>query len=158
GGAFSVTELKFDPTSQVQAIKQWEHVTIAPRGDVKVVKTAANTPINAGDTATFNIVVTSLGPPTAFNVVLSHVLPTLPSGNTWRMSGTDAAPACNATQPFTLAGGATLTCNFGNLAVGATRTITLAYATTTADCQTVNNTATVSATNDDNSANNSSTA
>jgi uncharacterized repeat protein (TIGR01451 family) len=120
--------------------------------DVKVQKTAASSSINAGDTATFSIVVTSLGPAAANNVVLTD---TLPAGLTWTVSGADATAAGCA---GTLAGGSTLSCSFGTLAASASRTVTVSAKTSTSNCGQINNTATVSATNDTNSGNNSSSA
>jgi len=115
--------------------------------DVKVEKTAARSTINAGENISFNIVVSSIGTATATNVVLTDVLP---SGVSWTASG-----ACTGT----FAGGATLNCNLGDLAPGATRTVTLVSSATTADnCGVVNNTATVTATADSNAGNNSSSA
>jgi uncharacterized repeat protein (TIGR01451 family) len=121
-------------------------------GDVSVKKTAAASSIQAGQVASFSIVVTSLGPSDASNVVLTDVLP---SGLTWTVSGADATAAGCA---GTLAGGSTLTCNFGTLAVGATRSVTISATTTAANCGELPNTAVVSASNDSNSGNNSSSA
>jgi uncharacterized repeat protein (TIGR01451 family) len=115
--------------------------------DVKVVKTAANGSINAGETASFSIVVTSIGSATATNVTLTD---TLPSGLTWSLGGANAA-ACSISS-------GTLTCNFGSLAPSDSRTVTLSAVTSASNCGTINNTAVVSATNDSNSANNSSSA
>ena len=120
--------------------------------DVKVEKTAAKSSISAGETIAFSIKVSSIGSATANNVVLTD---TLPSGLTWTVSGADAVAAGCA---GTLAGGSTLTCNFGSLASGATRTVNLSATTTASNCGTINNTATVSATGDSNSGNNSSSA
>lgn len=115
--------------------------------DVSVVKTAAKSSINAGDTASFSIVLTNNGPNTATNATLSD---TLPSGLTWTLGGPDAASCA-------LASGA-VTCNFGSVSYPGSRTITVSATTTTSNCGTINNTATVNASNDSNSANNSSTA
>jgi uncharacterized repeat protein (TIGR01451 family) len=120
--------------------------------DVKVEKTAANASVNAGETIAFSITVSSIGSATANNVVLSD---TLPNGLSWTVSGADAVAAGCA---GTYAGGSTLTCNFGSLAPGATRTVNLSATTTASNCGTVNNTATVSATSDSNAGNNSSSA
>jgi uncharacterized repeat protein (TIGR01451 family) len=120
--------------------------------DVKVEKTAAKASVNAGETVSFSIVVSSIGSATANNVVLSD---TLPSGLTWTVSGTDATTAGCA---GSYAGGSTLTCNFGSLAVGASRTVNLSATTAASNCGTINNTATVTATADSNASNNSSSA
>ncbi|MFN8470910.1 MAG: DUF11 domain-containing protein [Anaerolineae bacterium] len=114
--------------------------------DVTVTKSANNSPINAGDTASFNLVVQNIGLGTAKNVTLSDTLPT----GTWSIGGADGG-SCSITAGV-------LNCSFGDLAPNATRTVTLSRATTAADCGTISNTATVSATNEANTANNSSTA
>jgi len=94
--------------------------------------------ISAGATATYNVAVTAGGTGNSNNVVLTD---TLPAGLTWTVSGPDAA-GCSPASP--VAGGATLTCNYGALAPGTTKNVTLTAATTAANCGTINNTATVS--------------
>jgi hypothetical protein len=74
---------------------------------------------------------------------------------TWTVSGTDATTAGCA---GSYAGGSTLTCSFGSLGVGASRTVNVSAATTANNCGTINNTATVTATADSNASNNSSSA
>jgi uncharacterized repeat protein (TIGR01451 family) len=114
--------------------------------DVQVVKTADNGTINAGDTAAFTIVVTNNGPGVAKGVTLAD---TLPAGVTWH----EDSPDCSISSGV-------LSCQFGNLPSGASRTIHVTGATDAADCGTLKNTATVSATNEsqDALANNTSTA
>ena len=101
-----------------------------------VVKTGNGT-ISAGQLATFDIAVTNLGPGTAFGVTLSDQLP----AGTWTLGGPDAA-ACS------IDGSNLLTCDFGDLANGASRTISLSRETTAEDCGELPNTATVSASNE----------
>ncbi|MBK9711345.1 MAG: DUF11 domain-containing protein [Kouleothrix sp.] len=115
--------------------------------DVKVVKTAANGTINAGDTASFSIVVSNIGAGTAKGVTLSD---TLPSGVVWSLGGPDAAN-CSIS-------GSSLTCTFGDLAPNATRTITVSGTTDAADCGVLSNSASASTTNEpsDKLANNTS--
>jgi len=122
------------------------------RADVAVKKTAAASSIQAGQTASFSIVVSSLGPSSASNVVLTD---TLPSGVTWTVSGADAVAAGCA---GTVAGGGTLTCSVGTLAAGATRTVTVSGTTPASTCGELPNTAQVSASNDSDSGNNTSSA
>ena len=55
-----------------------------------------------------------------------------------------------------MAGGTTLTCSFGTMAPGATKAITLAATTSSANCPGITNTAGVSADVDTNSTNNTS--
>jgi hypothetical protein len=87
---------------------------------------------------------------TSTDVILTD---TLPVGLTWTVGGTDAG-ACSPVSP--VAGGTTLTCKFGALIPGSTRTVTLTAVTTTANCGSIANTAVVSSTNDTNPANNTS--
>ena len=114
--------------------------------DVQVVKTADNGTISAGDTAAFTIVVTNNGPGVAKHVTLSD---TLPVGVDWQQDNAD----CSITTGV-------LSCDFGNLASGASRTIHVTGKTDAADCGTLHNTATVSATNEssDDLGNNTSSA
>ena len=114
--------------------------------DVQVVKTADNGTINAGDTAAFTIVVKNNGPGVAKGVTLTD---TLPAGVAWQEDNQDCQIANNV-----------LTCDFGDLASGATRTIHVSGKTDAADCGTLHNTATVSATNEssDDLGNNTSSA
>ena len=114
--------------------------------DVQVVKTADNGTISAGDTAAFTIVVTNNGPGVAKHVTLSD---TLPVGVDWQQDNAD----CSITAGV-------LSCDFGNLASGASRTIHVSGKTDAADCGTLHNTATVSATNEssDDLGNNTSSA
>ena len=104
--------------------------------DVTVIKTGNGT-ISAGQLATFDIAVTNLGPGTAFGVTLSDPLP----AGTWTLGGPDAA-ACS------IDGSNLLTCDFGDLANGDSRTISLSRETTAEDCGELPNTATVFATNE----------
>src|SRR5262249_27683813 len=98
------------------------YTTAAAQVHIKVlasdasVTTTTDTPaISVGDTARYTLVVNSSGPGSSSNVVLTDVLP---AGLTWTVSGSDAA-ACSPASP--IVGGATLTCNFGTLAAGASK-------------------------------------
>jgi uncharacterized repeat protein (TIGR01451 family) len=104
--------------------------------DVKVVKTADQGTINAGETAAFTIVVSNHGDGLARHVTLSDPLP---AGIDW----SEDSAACS------IASGV-MTCDFGDLAAGATRTIHVSGPTDATDCGTLTNTATVSATNEAN--------
>jgi uncharacterized repeat protein (TIGR01451 family) len=114
--------------------------------DVKVLKTADSGTINAGDTASFTIVVSNIGTADATNVTLSDPLP---AGVTW----TDDSADCSIN-------GGTLSCSFGTLAVGASKTIHVSGATSPVNCGVLNNTVTVAASNEgaDKLANNTSSA
>jgi uncharacterized repeat protein (TIGR01451 family) len=104
--------------------------------DVTVFKTGNGT-ISAGEVATFDITVTNLGPGTAFDVTLSDQLP----AGSWTLGGADA-------EDCSIDGTNLLTCDFGDLAADASRTITLSRETVAADCGEIPNTATVSASNE----------
>ncbi len=117
--------------------------------DLKIVKTAVTTPINAGDTASFKIVVTNLGPGTAYDVTVTDS--NLPTGIDWQLD--PAVEGC------TLAEG-TLSCTIDELAANATLTVIVSGETDAADCGELTNTATTSASNEpeDHTGNNTSTA
>lgn len=112
--------------------------------DVGVQKTAADTVIDVGETANFSIVVTSFGPDDAESVMLNDTLPALAGG--WTLGG-DNATACSLTGP-------SLTCDFGTVPAGQTRSITLTGATTLDDCGPLDNWATVGARLDTDASNN----
>ncbi len=82
--------------------------------DIKVTK-VGNGPIKAGANAVFTMVVTDLGPGTASSVTLNDPLP--PTAGSWTVGGPNAA-SCKVVADL-------LTCAFGDLAEGATRTITV---------------------------------
>jgi len=107
--------------------------------DVHVAKTAADTPISAGETATFTITTSNAGPGTAFNVVMTDTLP----GTGW------AENPDNLNCAIVAAANDLLTCTYASLAEGASDAVTVERATTTADCGTLPNTANVSADNED---------
>lgn len=109
--------------------------------DVTVSKTPDGGSVNAGATAVFTIVVSNLGPGSASNVTLSDPLR---AGYTWTLGGPDMAACSIDTAPNP----DLLSCSFGTLASGATRTITLSAPTTGANCATIPNTATVAAANE----------
>lgn len=102
--------------------------------DVTVTKTAVASPVSAGDTIAFDIEVKNLGPGTAYGVTLSD---TLPAGIAWTENSADCSIS-----------GGVLTCDFGDLAADATASVRVSGETDAADCGTIPNTATVSATNE----------
>ena len=111
--------------------------------DVAVTKVAPNPVVHVGQTATFNITVTNVGTAVAHGVVLTDPLP---AGPNWQ----------TATAGCSISAG-TLTCNIGDLAPKATFTATVSANTDTSapnteDCHVLDNTATVSATNEPDSA------
>ena len=125
--------------------------------DVGVVKTAANTPINAGDRAEWTITLTNNGPGVATDV---HLVDAIPAGlSDPQIGGADAADCDLA--------GNVVSCDFGDLAPNGdpdgldTRVITVSGLTDAADCATIPNTALVVNANggdysDSNATNNSS--
>jgi uncharacterized repeat protein (TIGR01451 family) len=107
--------------------------------DIVVVKTAGTSPISVGGTASFTITVSNSGAGTAHGVVLTDPLP---GGLAW----SDDSASCS------IAGG-TLTCNIGDLAPGASFSVTVSAntdtpASETDDCGVLNNVATASSTNE----------
>jgi hypothetical protein len=102
----------------------------------KVQKTAVVATIEGGDTASFQIVATAITV-NLNNIVENFTLTDqLPAGS-WSVSGPDAG-ACS------INGSNLLTCLFGSVPEGQTRTITVSRVTTTADCNTtITNTARV---------------
>jgi uncharacterized repeat protein (TIGR01451 family) len=120
-------------------------ITVNCQPDVSITKTG-NGPFSAGQTATFTITVTAGGTGNSTNVTVTDTLPT----GTWTLGGPDAGQC-------SIAAGA-LTCTFGTMASGTTKSVTLSRATTAQDCPSITNTATVSATGDTNTQNNSATA
>lgn len=102
--------------------------------DVHVSKTAPIGTISAGDAAGFTIVVGNSGPGIAKAVTLTD---DLPSGIAW----SEDSASCG------IAAG-TLTCDFGDLAAGASATVHLTGTTDAADCGQIHNTAVVSAANE----------
>ena len=106
--------------------------------DVSVAKTPDNGTVQAGQNATFTIVVSNAGPGTATGVTLSD---NLPAGYTWSVGGADGGSCSINTAPNP----DVLSCAFGPLASGETRTITLTAPTSGANCDVIPNTATVAA-------------
>jgi uncharacterized repeat protein (TIGR01451 family) len=104
---------------------------------LNIAKTAAKSPINGGDSASFTIVVWNAGPGTASNVTLDDPLP---GGLTW----TDDSDSCTIT-------GANLHCSFGDLGVttkaNSPATVTVTAPTTREDCGTLDNLAAAHADN-----------
>jgi hypothetical protein len=98
---------------------------------IKIVKTAIDADIEAGESASFQIVVSTFGFQVD-GVTLSDQLPT----GSWSLGGADAA-SCG------ISASNLLTCDFGSIFAGESRTISVSRTTTTADCGTITNTATV---------------
>src|SRR5207249_4076153 len=112
--------------------------------DVTVTKAAAQITINAGDQASYTITVTNNGPGDAANVTLTDTVPSSVAAPGWAVGGANGGDCA----PNPVAGGALLTCNFGTVAAGQSRTITLTATTTAANCPVINNSAHVAASNE----------
>ena len=107
------------------------------------ISKTGNGTVNAGSPINFTITVNSGGPGTATGVALNDPLPG-GSGVSWGITSQPAGNPCSITGS---APSQTLSCNFGDLASGASRAVTIESATTTASCGVYNNTASASATN-----------
>ncbi len=105
--------------------------------DLTIDKTPDGGVVNAGDPASFTIVVGNDGPGTAYDVTVSD---DLPGDLTWLLD--PAVPGC------TVADG-TLYCAFDELDAGDSVSITLVTTTDQSDCGLLDNTAVADASNDD---------
>ncbi|MGZ4242088.1 MAG: hypothetical protein ACXVQ7_10840, partial [Actinomycetota bacterium] len=114
-----------------------------PPPNLTITKVADASPVNAGDPIGFVITVSNTGQGPATSVSMTDTLPTDP-GLSWTIAGTTGSPTCS------IASGV-LTCTKASLAAGANFTVHITSPTTSASCGTVNNTATVSASNNDGS-------
>ena len=109
--------------------------------DLTVAKTG-NGPISAGETATFTITVTNLGPGAAADATLSDQLP----AGAWTLGGADAADCAIDASNL-------LTCDFGTIDApgqGADniRVITVSKTSDAGDCDSIPNAVTVGASNE----------
>lgn len=106
--------------------------------DLSVAK-SGNGPVNAGENVTFTMTVENGGPGTAKSVELSDPLPAGIAG-TWSITSQPADLPCAI-----VAG--QLNCEFGDLAAGASRSVTVSAATDIENCTTYDNTASGTAEN-----------
>src|SRR5206468_1968796 len=90
------------------------------------------------------VTVTNNGPGDAADVTLTDTVPGAVAAPGWAVGGADAASCV----PNPAAGGALLTCNFGTVPAGQSRTITLTATATPANCPVINNSAHVAASNE----------
>jgi uncharacterized repeat protein (TIGR01451 family) len=120
--------------------------------DVSVSKSPDAGTANAGDPISFSITVSNESPNSdAENVTLADDLPN--GGLNWAITD-DPASACEITGAV---GSQHLSCDFGTIPVGETRTVTVSSPTDAEDCGTINNTVTVSADGDIDPLNNTDT-
>lgn len=108
--------------------------------DIRIAKTADAAWVNAGDSIGFTITVTNAGSGNAYGVSVSDPLPAAP-GVSWSIDGGTAAASCS------IAAG-TLGCALGTVSAGASRTVHVTSATTAQSCGRLDNTASVTTTND----------
>ncbi len=119
-----------------------------PQADASITKEAVLDPIVAGDPASFTIVVSAGGTGDSEEVVLTDLNDT---GHAWTVTGADAG-ACDDTS---VADGETLRCDFGTVANGESRTVTITMQSDADDCTNgIANTAKVASSNDHDSSNN----
>jgi uncharacterized repeat protein (TIGR01451 family) len=107
---------------------------------IDVAKEADDPSVSAGDTIGFTITVTNNGAGVAKDVTLTDTLPT-DTGTSWSIDGGTGAADC------AIAAGV-LTCDFGDMASGASFTVHISSPTSFATCGTVTNTASVAGSND----------
>src|SRR5439155_26145874 len=121
-----------------QTLSEWGDGAVSSRQPVLTIKKPPDAgTFHAGDTISFTSVVTNLGPETATNVRFNPV-DTLPDPNsslTWFLSSRPAQGSCtvSAAPPRPQ----TLSCTFGDMAQGASLTVTVSSATQktdTGDC------------------------
>ena len=104
-------------------------------------KTPDAATVSAGGRVGFLLTVANAGPGRATGVTLRDTLPSS-AGLAWSIDGGTGAGQC------AIAGGV-LSCDFGTLASGASRTVHISSPTTAATCGTIDNTAIVDPSNDD---------
>ncbi|HEX2194643.1 MAG TPA: SpaA isopeptide-forming pilin-related protein [Candidatus Limnocylindria bacterium] len=123
-----------------------------PQADASIAKDAVLSPIVAGESASFDIVVTAGGTGTSEDVILTDLNET---DHAWTVSGPDADDC----EDLSVAPGETLTCDFGDLANGQTREVRISMTSDADDCELgIANTAQVSSSNDHDASNNEDSA
>jgi uncharacterized repeat protein (TIGR01451 family) len=122
-----------------------------PQGapDVAVLKTADPPAAPVASFATFTIMVMANGSSASTNVTLTDVLQPRPPGNSWTISGEMAGCSIGP-----VGADLVLSCSFGTMAAGTSRTIFLTTTADVSDVAGINNTATVASTNDSEPGNN----
>jgi uncharacterized repeat protein (TIGR01451 family) len=117
--------------------------------DLRVVKTAVDDTISAGEVAAFSIVITNIGAGTAYDVSLTDILP---GGVAWNLDSVtiDGVVAADPGALCTISG-ISLSCpDLGNLAAGKVITIAVSGDTDLDDCGPIVNSVTVDASNESN--------
>lgn len=108
--------------------------------DLRVQKTAESDIVLPGDTIRFSLLVESMGTGVVEDAVLTDPLPAT-GGLSWTVESVTGGGSCAIEAGL-------LTCSFGDLPAGETRTVVVASPTTAASCGVIDNTATVTATNE----------
>ena len=140
--------------------EEWKVKVYPTPPDVSVAKTPdgeAGAPgtIGAGSNAVFTMTITNNGPG-ASDVTLSDTLPTA-NGLDWSISSQGAGPGFTGGTACTLSAVDVLSCTITSMVNGTTYRVVVSSATTAANCGTINNTVTISATGDVSPANNTDT-
>jgi uncharacterized repeat protein (TIGR01451 family) len=132
--------------TEADSTRSFDFSIVPQVADLGVVKTASPDPVHVGQTLTYTVRVTNDGPLAASGVTLSDTLPK----NAGFGSATTTQGSCTVKPAKRL-----VTCSLGDVAAGATVTVTITVKPTTKG--TITNTAQVSATSppDPNNANNS---
>jgi len=129
-GTASVTATESD--SNLADNSATQPTTVQPQADLAVTKTDAPDPVRVGSNLTYTVTVSNGGPSAATNVVLTD---TLPANVTF----------VSATAPCTQAAG-TVTCNLGTVNNGANSVVTIVVTPQVAAVPSINNVASVGAT------------
>ncbi|MCH7801338.1 MAG: DUF11 domain-containing protein, partial [Chloroflexi bacterium] len=119
-------------------------ITVIPAADLTITKSATPDPALVGASVTYTLTVTNIGPATSTNVVLTDNLPS------------SVSIVATSTTQGTCSGIATLTCNIGTLAVGASSTVTIVIIPT-ATGTLANSASVIGSEPDPNTSNNSAT-
>jgi uncharacterized repeat protein (TIGR01451 family) len=154
GGHFSVTLHGVTSAGECPSISNWASYSSRNAGsgstesdptvitvncpDVSVSKTGSSV-VSAGDAVQFDITVANSGPGDAYNVVLTDTLPAVSGG--WALGAENDEGDCDLI-------GLDLSCDFGTLESGDSRTVKLIATTSAADCGDLANNASVSASNE----------
>jgi uncharacterized repeat protein (TIGR01451 family) len=108
--------------------------------NISITKTADQGTVSAGDPIGFVIEATNNGAGTAHGVTVTDTLPT-GAGLNWTIDAANSDAGCSISAGV-------LTCNWGDLASGASKSVHITSPTTAATCGTVDNTASVTTSND----------
>ena len=125
-------------------------ITVENCIDVSVDKTADDASISAGSVAHYNIKVKNESDLASGSFTLTDNLPNGTSGLVWEEDGSSGFPTGTSCSIV----GNVLTCTIDSLASGASKTIQVKADTDVSDCGVLDNTATITVLNDDNTANN----